>query len=118
MRGASGLILRLEVGGAGELADDPQPRALPSQDHDHVEDARNVGAKVCEGEVVHALAREEFDAEERVLGRACVDGRGRSVVPCVERLERLEGFLGQTDLAHHEPVGTHPKGVRHEIPNV
>src|SRR5450759_630867 len=52
----------------GELADDPQSRALPAQDYDDVEDARDVRAEVGEGEVMHALAGEELDAEERVLG--------------------------------------------------
>src|SRR5450756_487874 len=64
---------------------------------------------------MHALAGQELDAEERILGRARMDGGGRSVVPCVERLERVERFLWQTDLADHEPVGAHPERVRHEI---
>ena len=43
------LAVALDPVECGELADDPQPRALPSQDHDDVEDARDVGAKVGEG---------------------------------------------------------------------
>ena len=64
---------------------------------------------------MHALAGQELDAEERVLGRARMDGGGRSVVPRVERLERVEGFLWQTDLADHEPIGAHPERVRDQI---
>ena len=53
---------------AAMLADDPQARALPSQDHDDVEDARDVGAQVGEAQVMHALAGQELNAEECVLG--------------------------------------------------
>src|ERR1035437_10355402 len=47
-----------------------------------------------------------------------MDGRGRSVVPRVLGLERVEGCLGQADLADHEPIGAHPEGVRYQIAEV
>jgi len=39
-------------------------------------------------------------------------------MPRVERLERVEGLLGQSDLAHDQPVGPHPQRVGDEVANV
>ena len=47
-----------------------------------------------------------------------MDRRRRAVVPGVERLEGVEGLAGQPDLAHDQPVGPHPQGVRDEVADV
>jgi len=67
---------------------------------------------------MHALAGQELDAEEGVFGRARMDGRGRSVVPRVERLERVEGLLWQADLADQSRSGRIAQRVRHQIAHV
>ena len=47
-----------------------------------------------------------------------MDRGGRAVVAGVERLEGVEGFLGQADLADDEPVGSHPQGIGHQVADV
>jgi len=43
-----------------------------------------------------------------------MDGGQRSLVTCVHRLQHVDG-LGPSNLADHDPVGTHAEGVSDEV---
>ena len=47
-----------------------------------------------------------------------MDRGRRPVVPGVQRLEGVEGLLGQADLTDDEPIRAHPQGVGHQVADV
>ena len=60
---------------------------------------------------VHAAHRDHrFDTGQRVARRVGVDGRQRSVVAGVHRLQHVQRFLA-ADLADDDAVGAHTQGV-------
>ena len=82
---------------------------------DELDGRRDLLAHRALRQVRRAHRDHRLDAGQRVARRVGVDGRQRSVVARVHRLQHVERFLA-ADLADDDAVGAHTQGVDHELP--
>src|SRR5207302_92771 len=81
---------------------------------DEVDGGCDLRAHRLERDVDGGHHHHRLEAGQRVARRVGVDGRHRTVVPGVHRLQHVQR-LRTADLADQDPVGPHPKAVAEEL---
>ena len=83
---------------------------------DEVDRGRDLLADRSHGQVEASHEHHRLDTRQGVAGAVGVNGRQRTVVTGVHRLEHVEGFAAAA-LSHDDPVGTHAQAVPDQVTN-